>query len=360
MKDVCNGQGPESDCDFEGALEPRALTDSELTVACDQDGFPAVSECVPVARLAEHIGQAVSGLYRFSAFSPRQDRFGRPYSVVKRSDQTGSVRVYGWPRNGVPSGDIQLWYRVHARVLVRRFNGAVTGDLLELTQAGGSMEETAPNGSSGRLPADLAERLDSYIAGCPVEPLQMFLREVFTDAEFGRAFLTRPASRAHHHAWSGGLAEHSLEVAITVGAILACEAPSIGVLASAAGLVHDLGKVRTLDDEGVKTGLGWVVHHDALTLEILAPALSHLDVLWPDSAATLRYLLTWNRSQVYHRPLLPAALALEFADRYSSAVSAEAQTFHGAPGWQRFAALAVPDPHDRFWRPSAYLKDAVA
>ena len=322
-------------------------------------GLLSRSSDIPVARFAEHVGKTVSGFYHLTGFRTGTDRFGRPFCIVEITDGTGSARVYGWPRNGVPGAEIGTGGWVEAHILVRRFNGTVTGDLLELTRADCPIDkvEKAPGGGQGRFSqAELGERLERYLRTSPVEPLRVFLAHAFADPRFRKAFLTRPASRAHHHAWPGGLCEHSLEVAAIAESVLVHESSEMRCLARVAGLVHDVSKVRTLNGEGHATRLGWVLRHEALTLEILASALAHLESLWPDGATGLRYLLTWNRSEAGRRPLLPAALALEFADHYSSASSARDLAFHAAEDWQRFAVLETPGPKNRFWRPREWEK----
>jgi 3'-5' exoribonuclease len=198
---------------------------------------------------------------------------------------------------------------------------------------------------------DLAARLQTLIDQCETVPLRHFLGTVFSERSFSQAFLTLPASQSHHHAYPGGLAEHSLEVAHLLQTVVAHEEPAMANLTAVAGLLHDVGKIALLKENGARTRAGFVLRHDTLTLELLAPALANLDALWPDGATALRYLLTWQPSGQDRRPLLPAALALQFADRYSSAHGARERAFAGAPDWKRFARLDTAGPISRFWRP---------
>lgn len=350
MKVMRNGPADDSGLERDAATGPETIPETRAIATYNDEAFSALADSLPIARFAEHIGREVSGLYRLTRFTRERDRFGRPFRVVGLGDGSASVDVYAWPRNGVPSADAPVGSWVEARVRVREFNGAVTGDLLELLMVDACMAKAAaPHHPAG---AELAERLGRYIGTCEVKPLKVFLNHVFCDPVRRRAFLTRPASRSHHHAWTGGLAEHSLEVAAIVDTVLVKEPPEIRSLASVAGLVHDFGKVRTLLKDGQKTKLGWVVRHEALTLELLASGFATLDVLWPDGAAGLRHLLTWRADWRDSRPLLPAVLALQLADRYSSAADARDQAFVAKPDWQRFARLEVAGPIARFWRPA--------
>ena len=122
----------------------------------------------------------------------------------------------------------------------------------------------------------------------------------------------------------------------------------LGVVAA---LLHDIAKTNTMTADQKKTTLGYVVDHDLLTLEILAPYLRRLDQTWADGATALRYLLTWNKSQ-HSLPLLPIAEAVRSADRISSALDARKQAYCNSPEWKRFGNLDVGGPINRFWMPS--------
>lgn len=181
--------------------------------------------------------------------------------------------------------------------------------------------------------------------------LRAFLKDVFADNKLRKTFLSLPASHSHHHAQSGGLAAHSLEVAAIAHRALIDLDENERWLACTAGLLHDIGKLRTLQPGGRRTMLGYLVDHEQLTLEILASALGSLDRAWPDGGAALRYLLTWRRAKTTGRPLLPAALALEFADRLSSASGIRDDLFKDRPAWQRFVRFRGRGPQTTFWRP---------
>jgi 3'-5' exoribonuclease len=147
-------------------------------------------------------------------------------------------------------------------------------------------------------------------------PLGTLLRDVFRDPTVGPAFSRCPASIAHHHAYPGGLLVHSVEVAWR----LFREPVATGdkPLLLAAALLHDVGKVRCYTPDGRRTRLGMEVHHDALTLEILAPYLGGLDRQWPAGAARLRRLLTWHPTRTQPTPPDRLTALLREADRLSA------------------------------------------
>jgi 3'-5' exoribonuclease len=143
-----------------------------------------------------------------------------------------------------------------------------------------------------------------------------FLRQVFADPLIGPAYLDRPASIAHHHAYPGGLFVHSVEVAwrLFQEPIKADEK----ALLVASGLLHDVGKVRCYGADGRRTAMGCAVDHDALTLEVLALHLPALDARWLPGGIRLRHLLTWRPSREESRPADALVELLRTADRLSA------------------------------------------
>jgi 3'-5' exoribonuclease len=125
------------------------------------------------------------------------------------------------------------------------------------------------------------------------ETLKQFIALVFSDDAFALPFITVPASWNHHYSKAGGLLEHSLQCAEMVMAFKPFmeEHNDLGVVAA---LLHDAGKIVTHNRTGKPSPASWVLDHNALTLEVLAPCLKKLDSLNPDMATALRYIWTWR------------------------------------------------------------------
>lgn len=302
--------------------------------------------------LHQRLGAESEGVFRLAHYAWRQDRFGRRYAHTILEDRSGALPAYAWCNTLPEDLRVDINTPVHVQLSSRIFNGRVQGDIHAL-----SPTDLAPVNPIQLLPrralssAKGAASLQAFMDRCPVPALQTFLNDVFADEVLACSFLNIPASQCHHHPYSGGLADHSLEVAELVEHSLPGEESEIRTLAAVAGLLHDIGKTRVLRVDGGRVYPNCILPHEALTLEILAPALKGLERAWADGACALRYLLTWQPTPRDTRPYLSAALALQYADRYSSATDARAQAFDGKPVWQRLARLDVPGPSSRFWRP---------
>lgn len=283
-----------------------------------------------------------------------RDRRGLPYLDMILVLGSERIRTFMWcadlleaaltPKDGEE-------YQVN--ILLRPYCGRVYGYALSIIE---SERLVLSDRILDQLPnMEQLEQLNRWLDECPVASLRRFVLDVFHDERIAGSFFTCPASVDHHHAFAGGLAEHSLEVAGGVLSVLAeRECSDLVWLASCAGLFHDIGKIRTHRVDGKNTKTGYILQHDQLTLEILAPAFAELDKRWSDGANALRYLLTLNQRKDHaSRPLMPSGVALQMMDRLSAAQDAERKAYKGKPGWQRFARLHVPGPPSRFWRPAA-------
>ena len=127
--------------------------------------------------------------------------------------------------------------------------------------------------------------------------LRRFVSDVFTLKPVFQAFWTSTAGRKHH-AWPGGLAWHSLEVANSVAGVMASRAPrqvkftsleyELGVITA---LLHDVGKTISYTDRGYCTERALTMGHDLLGVELIRKPLDTLRAAQPDLADALTALL---------------------------------------------------------------------
>ena len=120
-----------------------------------------------------------------------------------------------------------------------------------------------------------------------------FANHVFADPTISPAFLRCRASANHHHSTPGGLLIHSVAVARRTADLAGRMRPSEREVVMLAGLLHDVGKLATVGPGPGRPLLGRWIHHEAMTLELLAPHLSRLDQACSKSAALLRHSLVW-------------------------------------------------------------------
>lgn len=299
-------------------------------------------------------GAQVTGTFRVQRPVRRVARNHATYQVCMLQDRTGQIPAYAWSDRyqGVSLEDKQLV--------------AITGKMhffcerwhidLSATEQAGKVDDPF-----GYLPDDYCpvpgsvSRLFTVVDQLKICPLREFVLDVLRDDTIALPLLALPASRSHHHSYAGGLLEHSLEcVEFILNA--AGQWGEQRELAACAALVHDIGKIRTLDRSSGSL-IGALLGHDLLTLELLAQPLARLDQAWRDGGTALRYLLSWKvQGRNCSRPLMTAAELVQAADRISSGLHNEAALFGKTPAWRQ---LVSDEIGRKFWRPKAVVAQAA-
>ncbi len=309
---------------------------------------------VMINQLSNYTEHCVEGIYRLIKIQ-RSDKYSDPSKMIALlEDCSGQIYCHDWKFNDIPGWKLNS--NLYSCVLsIKRQQDKVIAELISAEPA--AIPVTNPLQvlpySALAIPQSVMT-LQAIIKQCPIIALQQFVHCVFLNDDYAIPFFQFPASREHHHAYPGGLAEHSLEVMTIVQHSLWQATEDEYWLCMVAALFHDIGKIKVFKRGGNKTPTGFVLDHDALTLEILAEPLRVLDKVWLDGAIALRYLLT--KSTKITRPLMPCALALDYADKISSAQSTKQQAFKQKSAWQRFAKLEAKGPASLFWRPSSSTK----
>lgn len=172
-------------------------------------------------------------------------RDGTPYLRGRLRDATGILDVVAWDNVEACRAEMIVGRVVKVRGQIGR---AYNGDRLELTIEKIRLareDEYQPSDflrCSTRNPSDLVRELRQLIDSlCPP------LRDVVLAAlepEMER-FSRWPAAEEIHHAWLGGLLEHSLEVARLCEAIVQIVPGPNRDIVVAGALLHDVGKLDT-------------------------------------------------------------------------------------------------------------------
>lgn len=167
-----------------------------------------------------------------------------------------------------------------------------------------------------------------------------FLRQVFRPdvvALFERA----TAAKGNHHAYEGGLVEHTVEVAeLCEAACRFCPDLNRDLLVSAA-LVHDVGKLREYDNDSPsfeRTDVGRLVSHVVLGRDVVREAVSRVPGFPEREALHLEHMVLSHHGQLeWGSPVEPRtleAVVLSHADLLSARLGAARAAVRGqGPGW---------------------------
>jgi 3'-5' exoribonuclease len=169
---------------------------------------------------------------------------------------------------------------VEVRGKVERLRGELAAELGEVRRlAPGSFDPAEFLPSAYRSVEELEGFLEHLASEVHHEGLALTVeRAVFAEPVWS-AFRRVPATSSGHHAYLGGLIEHTVSVATLVGEVCQLHPRLDSDLLMAAAIVHDVGKVRefTLGAVIGETEEGRQLGHLAIGAEIVGAAARDLD-----------------------------------------------------------------------------------
>jgi len=177
-----------------------------------------------------------------------QKKDGSDYLNITLSDKTGKIKGVVWDNVDKITAGTNAGDYVHARGNISEYKGTLQVVIK-------SMETILPDSidPSDFLPAT-GRDIDSMLkqlAGLSDSIKEKNLRELFTafwnDAEFVEKFKKAPAAKKMHHAYIGGLLEHTLSMALLADRIAGHYSGLDRDLLIAGTILHDIGKIREFE-----------------------------------------------------------------------------------------------------------------
>lgn len=271
-------------------------------------------------------GVDVTACYLLHEAKRAEKKNREPYLRLLLGDRTGLI-------DGVLWDDVERWephceaetvVGVRARVGTYQEKLQLTVQSVQPLRAEpGDLEYLLP--TSPRDLGQMERELEQRIASVADEPLRRLLHACLgRGTELGALFRTHPAAKRNHHAYVGGLLEHSLSVAAACDRLAEhYSAQGLAVdrdLLVAGALLHDLGKVRELKPFPAPgyTTEGHLLGHIVIGIQLVTRAAEQVEGLPAERLLLLQHLIAshqgkpeWDSPKV---PQLLEALVLHHAD----------------------------------------------
>ncbi|NJB68431.1 3'-5' exoribonuclease [Desulfobaculum xiamenense] len=178
------------------------------------------------------------------------------------------------------------------------------------------------------------------------KPWRTLCRRVLTDADIKGRLALAPGAISVHHAYAGGLLEHTLGVCELCMAFCDQYPQLDRQILLAAAIFHDLGKAweYTAGPAREHTDEGRLLGHIMLGLEVLEPFLAKADGLDPELKVHLKHLILSHHGELEFgspkRPKTAEAFALHFADnmdaKMNTVATATQDIAEGETGWTQY------------------------
>jgi 3'-5' exoribonuclease len=232
---------------------------------------PSIAELAP--------GRRFRGVYACARKDRLSARNGSIYLSLELRDRTGSIPARAFRDVDRLAARFERGDAIRVSGKVERFRGELVAEVEDIETLDDSELDPA-----AFLPAAYrdAEELEGFLEHLTREvhdaPLRSVVERVLFAEPIAAEFRRAPCTRAGHHAYVGGLIEHTVAVGTLVGEVCQLHPRLDSDLLMAAALLHDVGKVRefTYGAEFGITDEGRLLGHLALGAEIVGGAATGL------------------------------------------------------------------------------------
>jgi 3'-5' exoribonuclease len=230
-------------------------------------------------RVAElRAGSEVEGVFACTRKDRLTAKSGSPYLAIELRDRTGAIPARAFRDADFLAGQFERGDLVWVRGRVERFREELQIELASIRRAEGA--DPAAFLPTAYRDIDELDGFLEHLAREVYDPdLRALLDSFLDDPEFRSALRRSPCTRAGHHAYLGGLLEHTVAVATLALETCALHPRLNSDLLICAAILHDAGK--TLEFElGAEISLseaGELVGHLALGQQLLVERAGRLD-----------------------------------------------------------------------------------
>jgi len=286
------------------------------------------------------IGESVDDVFALSEKTLMQKKDGNPYINITLSDKTGNIKGVVWDNVDRISANISSSEFVQARGKATEYRDApqiVLTDMIDCPVDSIDPSDFLP--VTRRNIESMFDRLLKLTASMETGHLRELLESFWDDVEFANQYKVAPAAAKMHHAYIGGLLEHSLSMALLAERIAGHYGGIDRDLLVVGTILHDIGKIREFEYR-YKIGYsdeGRLVSHIVIGLQILDEKISKADNFPKECALLLKHLIVSHHgTREFGSPEPPKtieAVLLNYIDEIDSKVN----------GIREFMATESPD-----------------
>jgi len=277
--------------------------------------------------------EKISEVYAVSEKQLRPNKKGNLYLQFNLSDKTGSITGFIWSVTDVSAYDFENGDYIRAEGTTQRFQGTLQLIATRLTKVPSDSVDSTEFARLQIVDVSKAQNRLRELLRSITDPSLRNLADCFLiDDTFLAQFSKTPAGIKLHHAYSGGLLEHSLQMMETAVRIAELYPVLNRDLLLMGAFVHDIGKTKELaiGNELYYTDQGQMLGHSFLGVEILNEKIAEAEKLAgepfdAETAMLLKHMLISHHgtyeNQCTKLPMCLEAITLHFIDSIDSKIA---------------------------------------
>ena len=274
-------------------------------------------------------GDGVNDVFMLAEKSMAHKRDGNPFLNLTLADKSGQIKGVVWDNaaqiaSSASAGD---FVRIHAAAGEYRGTLQLVVKSLSTVPANAlSPEDFLP--ASTRDVNKMFDRLKALTDSITSKSLHALMDAFWNDADLVRLFKRAPAAKKMHHAYLGGLIEHTLSMSLLADKVAGHYSGVDRDLLIVGAVLHDIGKIRELayDVNIDYTDEGRLLSHIAIGLEIVNTKIQSLAGFPAEQAALVKHMIVSHHgAREFGSPEPPKtieAVLLNYIDEIDSRVNA--------------------------------------
>jgi 3'-5' exoribonuclease len=267
-------------------------------------------------------GQAIHDLFLVREMSRGETKAGKPYLSLVLMDASGEISGRVWENAEQLMAECPAGAVVLVSGQAQAYKGILQLRIDSLSRVAESEVDLtlfvpSTKGNVSQMAKELVK-----LAGSVENPfLKELLLSLFGERKLMAAMKKAPAAKAMHHAYVGGLLEHTLGVARLADSISGLYPGLDRSLLLAGALLHDIGKLKEFSFDSFPfeySDRGRLVGHMVLGIEMIQEKINGISGFPEDLGDRLKHLILSHHGRYeFGSPSLPMmqeAFALNFLD----------------------------------------------
>lgn len=199
----------------------------------------------PQAVSALRAGQDVAGVFACTRKDRLSTRTGSPYLALELRDRTGALPARAFQNADALAGRFERGDVVRVRGRVERFRDELVLEVADIARVPDGDFDPAQLLPTAYRDLDELDGFLEHLAGEVYDrAYKRLLDGLLADAQLRAQWRRAPCTRSQHHAYLGGLLEHTVAVATLAHETCQIHPGVNSDLLICAALVHDLGRTR--------------------------------------------------------------------------------------------------------------------